>query len=296
MILRVLFCRALFFISMIEQKIIVQGFPGCFHEEAAMKFYGRKDLTFVNARTFEEQAKFLQDNGNDHLAIIAIENSIAGTILQNYRILREHNFRVIGEVYLRIVLNLMALPEQTVSSIETVSSHPMALNQCLKYFRELPEISLQESDDTALSAKRIREGSLAAAGAIASRRAAEIYDLEILAAGIESTKTNYTRFFVVQHSDRALPDRPFNKASIYLRTSHEKGALLKVLEKIYARNINLSKLQSFPILGEVNKYYFHLDLEFDDPADYENAIRDLHEVTRMIEVLGVYNKESIDDN
>jgi len=282
--------------SMTEQKIIVQGFPGCFHEEAAMKFYGQKKLDFVNARTFEQQAKTLQDNGDDHLAIIAIENSIAGTILQNYRILRENRFRVIGEVYLRIVHNLMALPEQKVDSLRTVASHPMAINQCLKYFRSYPNISLQESDDTALSAKRIREGLLPAEGAIASRRAADIYDLEILAAGIETSKTNYTRFFIVQHSDKALPDSAFNKASIYLRTSHEKGALLKVLEKIYSNNINLSKLQSFPILGEVNKYYFHLDLEFDGTADYENAIRELHDVTRMIEVLGVYQKQSYDDN
>jgi len=211
-------------------------------------------------------------------------------------ILRENRFRVIGEVYLRIVHNLMALPEQKVDSLRTVASHPMAINQCLKYFRSYPNISLQESDDTALSAKRIREGLLPAEGAIASRRAADIYDLEILAAGIETSKTNYTRFFIVQHSDKALPDSAFNKASIYLRTSHEKGALLKVLEKIYSNNINLSKLQSFPILGEVNKYYFHLDLEFDGIADYENAIRELHDVTRMIEVLGVYQKQSYDDN
>lgn len=281
---------------MTEQKIIVQGFPGCFHEEAAMKFYGQEDLVFVNARTFEEQAKMLRDNGNDHRAIIAIENSIAGTILQNYRILRENRFRVIGEVYLRIVLNLMALPEQSIDSLQRVASHPMAINQCLNYFRAFPEIVLQESDDTALSAMRIREGLLSAQGAIASRRAAEIYDLDILAAGIETSKSNYTRFFIVQHSDKALPDSAFNKASIYLRTSHEKGALLKVLEKIYNSNINLSKLQSFPILGEVNKYYFHLDLEFERVADYENAIRDLHDVTRMIEVLGVYQKQAYHDN
>ncbi len=281
--------------SMAEQKIIVQGFPGCFHEEAAMKFFGQTELNFVNARTFELQAQALQENRSDHLSIIAIENSIAGTILQNYRILREQGFRVVGEVYLRIVHNLMALPGEKVTTLERVSSHPMAINQCLDYFKKYPSINLVESDDTALSAKLIREGATAAVGAIASSRAADLYDLEILQAGIETSKTNYTRFFIVQHPDQPLPDTAFNKASIYLRTAHQKGALLGVLEKIYAHNINLSKLQSFPILGEVNKYYFHLDLEFESMEDYEKAIHDLHEVTTLIEVLGVYTKAEVDD-
>ena len=280
---------------MTDKKIIVQGFPGCFHEEAAIKYFAQSDLDFVNALTFESLAKTLQENGQDHLAIIAIENSIAGTILQNYRILRENKFRVIGEVYLRIVHNLLALPNQRLSDITTVSSHPMAINQCLEYFRKLPSIVLNESVDTALSAKQIREGLLSGVGAIASKQAATLYNLEIMEAGIETSKSNYTRFFIVQHADRDLPTKIFNKASIYIRTSHVKGALLKVLECIYAHNINLSKLQSFPILGELNKYYFHLDLEFDDIKNYEDAIYDLSQVTQMIEILGVYTKTDPND-
>jgi len=273
-----------------KQKIIVQGFPGCFHEEAAMKYFNPAELDFVNARTFEDQASILLENGSDHLAITAIENTIAGTILQNYRIMRENGFRIVGEVYLRIVHNLMCLPGQTLEQIQTVRSHPMAINQCLQYFSTLPSIVLEEVEDTAVSAKWIREKNLSGIGAIASKRAASIYDLDILAGGIETSTTNFTRFFVLQHQDKPLPRTDFNKASIYLRTSHEKGALLKVLEAVYRHNINLSKLQSFPILGEVNKYYFHLDLEFDKISDYENAIHDISAVTALLEVLGVYNR------
>ncbi len=280
---------------MIEQKIIVQGFPGCFHEEAAMKYFDQSALDFVNAPTFESLAEILSNQGQDHLAIIAIENSIAGTLLQNYRILRENNFRVIGEVYLRIVHHLMALPNQEISDIATVRSHPMAINQCLDYFKAYPSVELKESEDTAVSAKRIREGLIHREAAIASKRAATLYDLEILASSIESSKSNYTRFFIVQHPDCSLPVSNFNKASIYIRTIHEKGALLKILERINTNNINLSKLQSYPILGELHKYYFHLDLEFETYSDYEAAIRDLHEVTKMIEILGVYTKADVND-
>ena len=278
---------------MSKQKIIVQGYPGCFHEEAAHKHFGELPLEIVPARTFADLATTLVDDPNDHLAIIAIENSIAGSLLQNYRIIRENHLRVTGEVYLRIKHNLMALAGQSITDIKEIHSHPMALNQCLDFLREYPHIRIVEKEDTALSAKQIRDNNLKGVAAIASLTAAEIYDLEILAKGIETSKINYTRFFIVQDSTQPLVLSAFDKASIYLRVPHQKGSLVKVLQIISDHSINIIKLQSYPVLGEVNTYYFHLDLEFDDLDDYEDCIDELQDVTTMIEVIGLYKRDVV---
>ncbi len=279
-----------------DQKIIVQGFPGCFHEEAAIKYFGRNDFEVVPAISFPVLAEKLVANPNDHMAIIAIENSIAGSLLQNYRILRENQLRVVGEVYLRIRHNFMVLPGQSIEDIKEVHSHPMALNQCLDFLNQYPGIRMVEAEDTALSAKRIREEQLKGIAAIASETAAEIYDLEILGKGIETSDVNYTRFFIVQDGTQVLKTGSYNKASIYLRVSHQKGSLLKVLKVIYQYNINLSKLQSYPVLGEVNAYYFHLDLEFENKDEYSQAIEALNKETMILEILGVYKKANVYDH
>ncbi len=279
-----------------DKKIIVQGFQGCFHEEAARKYFQTNDLQIIPATTFEILAKKLVESPQDQLAIIAIENSIAGTILQNYRILRENQFRVIGEVYLRIRHNIMALPNQKIADIQEVHSHPMALNQCLEFLSKHPHIRLVESEDTALSAKNIREHQLQNIAAIASETAANIYDLEILNKGIETSNVNYTRFFMVQDGTQILPEGNFDKASIYMRVAHEKGSLMRALECLYNNEINLTKLQSFPVLGRINEYYFHIDLEFDDFRKYQKMMKEIEVATLMVEVLGVYKKANIYDH
>lgn len=279
-----------------DRKIVVQGFPGCFHEEAARKYFNTDTLQIIPSTTFEILAKTLVSNPKDHLAIIAIENSIAGTILQNYRILRENQFRVVGEVYLRIRHNIMALTGQQLSDIKEVHSHPMALNQCLEFLSKYPDIRLVESDDTALSAKNIRDNKLENIAAIASETAAKIYDLDILGKGIETSNVNYTRFFLVQDGIQVLPEGDFNKASIYMRVSHEKGSLMRALECLYNNDINLTKLQSFPVLGKINEYYFHIDLEFDDFKKYQKMIQEMQAATMMVEVLGVYKKANVYDH
>lgn len=276
-----------------KQKVIVQGVSGCFHEEAAHKYFGELPLEIVPARTFSDLAHTLVHQPDDHIAIIAIENSIAGSLLQNYRIIRENHLRVIGEVYLRIEHHMMALAGQSIHDIYEVHSHPMALNQCLDFLRNHPHIQLVEKEDTALSAKVIRDENIQGVAAIASKTAADIYDMNILAEGIETSKINYTRFFITQDSTQPLALADFDKASIYLRVPHQKGSLVKVLQSISDHNINVSKLQSYPVLGEVNTYYFHLDLEFDDLDDYENCIDDLQEVTDMIEIIGLYCRDEI---
>ncbi|NNK80339.1 MAG: chorismate mutase [Flavobacteriales bacterium] len=267
---------------------------GCYHQEAAVKYFGNNGDEYVPARSFPELAKRLDEDPKGSVAIMAIENSIAGSLLQNYRILREHAFNIIGEVYLRINHHLMALPGQSVSEIEEVHSHPMALAQCLVYL-EAQDVKIVESEDTALSAKRIMENRSKGLAAIASRQAAEIYDLEILAEGIETSKVNYTRFFIVQCRSAAVKVKKCNKASIYLRVADGRGKLLKVLEEIDRHKIDMSKLQSYPVLGELTRYYFHLDLEFDAIEQFDRCLIDLRKCTDSLEVLGVYEKAMIHD-
>lgn len=279
-----------------KQKVVVQGYPGCFHEEAALKYFGDLPLEIVPARTFSDLATTLVSNPNDHLAIIAIENSIAGSLLQNYRIIRENRLRVVGEVHLRIKHNLMVLPGQSITDIYEVHSHPMALNQCLDFLGAYPHIRLVEKEDTAFSAKEIRDNDLTGIAAIASETAAELYGLEILAKGIETSIINYTRFFIAQDSTKSVVLADFDKASIYMRVPHQKGSLMKVLEIVNDHYINVSKLQSYPVLGEVNTYYFHLDLEFGDLDDYEDCIDDLQKVTDMVEVIGLYKRGEVNGN
>ncbi len=279
---------------MTPKKIIIQGFPGAFHEEAAIKYFGDTELEIIPATTFRELAEKLDKGENDTQAIMAIENSIAGSLLQNYRILREYGFIICGEVYLRICHNLMALPNQTIDDLSEVWSHPMAINQCLKYFRNYPEVTLVESDDTALSAKEIAAKGLKGIGGIASARAAEIYGLEILASGIETSPHNYTRFFLIdKKKEMNFAYAKGDKASIYLRVKDEPGQLLRVMQCLSQVKMNLSKLQSFPVLGKVGEYYFYLDIEFDKVDSFLAVYQEMMPMTLEIQILGIYEKASI---
>lgn len=284
-----------FFLSKMKQmsldKIIIQGFPGAFHEEAVIKYFGGKDHQIIPATTFRELAEKLNNGDHETRAMMAIENSIAGSLLQNYRILREYGFVICGEVYLRIRHNLLALPGQNIEDLVEVRSHPMAINQCLNYFRNYPKITLVESDDTALSAKEIADSELKGIGGIASARAAEIYDLEVLASGIETSPFNFTRFFLIEkNSGKDLTMTDGNKASIYLRVKDEPGQLLLVLEALKEAEMNLSKLQSFPVLGAVGEYYFYLDIEFLDLVVFWSVYNQIKEVTIELQILGIYKK------
>jgi len=277
-----------------KRSVVVQGFPGCFHNEAAQKFWSDAELEILPSSNFDELAEvLLEDNGPDH-GIMAIENSIAGSILQNYRILRENNFWIIGEVYLRIKLNLMALPGQKIEDLSEVASHPMAIRQSLKYFKDYPSIRLVESEDTALSAKKIREKELKGAGAIASAAAAKLYDLDIIESGIETSKVNYTRFFIIDKDRSELLADKVDKASIYCRVSDTEGSLLKVLERISAYKMNISKLQSYPVLGKLNEYFFHIDLNFKSKEDFFKLHKELKKVTIQLRTLGIYKKSNYD--
>ena len=227
---------------------------------------------------------------------MAIENSIAGSILQNYRILRENDFWISGETFLRIEHNLMALPGQSIDQITQIRSHPMAIYQCYDFLNRYDHIHIVEAEDTALVAADIKNNELKGIGAIGSALAAEIHGLKIIESGIETSQMNYTRFIVISREGEYTSLGNADKASIYLRVSHDKGSLLKVIQKIADHQINISKLQSFPVLGKVNEYYFHLDLEFDHIAQYEDCIDEVKHVSHGLDELGIYKKASIYDH
>lgn len=278
-----------------KTKLIVQGFKGSFHDEAARQYFGSNRIEILPARSFNELAIALASDHSINYGVMAIENSIAGSILQNYRLLRENDFWISGEVFLRISHNLMAMPGQKLEDIREAKSHPMALYQCLDYLNELRHISLVETEDTALTAQEISEHKIMGVAAIGSKLAADLYGLEILAAGIETSKVNYTRFVVISREGEYTSLGNADKASIYLRVSHDKGSLLKVLQKIADHDINISKLQSFPVLGEMNTYYFHLDLEFDHISQYETCLEEIKKVSFGLDELGIYKKATIYD-
>ena len=273
------------------RKCLIQGYQGSFHEEAMRKYFGVLTCEAIPCDSFDILAKSL-DNGEAEIAIMAIENSIAGSILQNYRILREHELQIVGEQYLQINHQFMALPGQKLEDIHTVISHPMALNQCLDFLNDFPTIERKEFSDTALAAKEIQEKSLFGVAAIASRLASEIYTLDILSENIQTVKANYTRFFTVQKNKKTITEDA-NKASIYLSLKHQQGSLLKVLEIINENEINLSKLQSFPVLGSVQEYYFYLDLEFDTINDFNTCMHALESTCIDCKTMGLYKKAMI---
>ena len=279
-----------------QTKLIIQGYPGSFHDEAARKYFGDKRIELVPAKSFEILARQLKTDLSINYGIMAIENSIAGSILQNYRILREHEFWISGEVFMRISHNLLALPGTELSQIEEVHSHPMALSQCLKFFERYPGIQLVETPDTALAAKHISENQLANIAAVGSQIAANLYNLDMLAQGIETSQVNYTRFIIVSRECQYSSIGNADKASVYLKVSHKKGSLLKVLQCIADHDINISKLQSFPVLGSFNQYYFHLDLEFDTLMQYESCIDEVRTVSSDLDELGIYKRANIYDH
>lgn len=272
-------------------KVAIQGYPGSFHEEAARKFWPNAELTLVPADSFDILGEMLM-SGEVDIAVMAIENSIAGTILQNYRILREKNFWVSGEIYLRIKHNLLAVQGATLEDIKEVTSHPMAINQCRDFLGQFPHWKIVESEDTALSAQKVADKDKKSKAAIASVTAATIYDLQNLAPSIESNKTNYTRFFIV-HKTKIKYQPGSDKASIYIRVPDQKGQLLKVLQVIENHGLNMSKLQSYPVQGSFREYFFHMDIEFEELNQYLGLKDDLVNITFDYEEIGLYKRADV---
>lgn len=270
-------------------KVSIQGYEGSFHQIAAVNYLG-KDVEVISCATFSEVVKIAANSKKSDGGFMAIENSIAGSILPNYALLQKSNLKIAGEIYLHINQNLMVNPGVQLEDIREVHSHPMALLQCIEYLEKHPHWKLVETEDTALSAKYIHQHKHKHAAAIASKLAAELFQLKIIAPKIQTNKNNYTRFLFLQTVDMVTPSENANKASISFQTDHSKGALVKVLAKIAGANINLSKLQSMPIPTEEWQYRFHADMEFDYLPEFENAINAIREVTCELRIFGVYRK------
>jgi len=266
--------------------VAIQGYEGSFHQVAARSFYG-KNVQILPCATFTEVIRQASDKLATMGGIMAIENSIAGSILPNYNLLQKSDLFVAGEVYLQIDQHLMVNPGVKLADIKEVHSHPMALQQCLGFLNP-HGWKLIETEDTALSAKHVHLRKSKHVAAIAGKLAAELFGLDIIAPKIHDVKNNYTRFLILQQ--RATEVEGANKASINFHTDHAKGRLSEVLTVIAKEGINLSKLQSFPLAGSKFKYGFHADLEFEAIGQYKKLIGKLEKKTAYLKVLGVYKK------
>lgn len=268
------------------KKVSIQGFEGSFHQVAARQFYG-KDTEVVCCATFKEVIKIAEDKKQSNGGVMAIENSIAGSILPNYNLLLKSKLKIVGEIYLQIKQNLLVNPGVKLTDIKEVHSHHMAIQQCFGFLDKY-NWKLVETEDTALSAKHIHQHRSKHVAAIASKLAAELYDLDVIAPNIHTLKNNYTRFLVLQRIDEAQEVANADKASINFFTDHSKGSLAKVLTKIADAGINLSKLQSMPIPGSDFKYSFHADLEFADVEQLNTVVKSVKNITEELTVLGIY--------
>jgi prephenate dehydratase len=274
----------------VNKTIAIQGIEASFHEVAAQKYFGN-EISTIKCLSFQDLCEALKNKEADY-AIMAIENSIAGSLLQNYGLLQEYSFNVIGEVYLRIKMNLMALPGTKLEDIKFAQSHPIAIRQCSHFLKSLPNAQVEEKEDTAICAKNIAENKLVGVAAIASEAAAKYFGLEILAKGIETNQQNFTRFLVLSNTKEA--DIENNKASIFFQLPHDPGALANILNLFAKGRINLTKIQSVPIIGKPYEYNFHLDFEWKDYDNYLNVMKNVREITENLEILGEYKKGKID--
>lgn len=274
-----------------NKKIAIQGYEGSFHQVAARHFFG-KNVEVITCDTFRKVVQVGSSASLSDGAVMAIENSIAGSILPNYNLLQKSKLQVIGEVYLSISQNLMTYPGVKMEDIKEVHSHPMAILQCLDYLEKY-NWKLVESEDTALSAKLVHQHKSKHIAAIASKLAAQMFDLNIIAPDIHTLKNNITRFLVLAPLSAKIEIMQANKASIYFQTDHSRGILAKVLAKIAQGQLNLSKLQSMPIPGSTFKYGFYADLEFDHKKQIEKVLEEIKSYTNSIRIFGMYKKGKV---
>lgn len=268
-------------------KVAIQGIQGCFHHIAANDFFAGQAIDIVECPTFRATAVKLIA-GQADVAVMAIENSIAGSILPNYDILQNAALKVVGELYLQIKQNLLVLPGTELEDITEVQSHPMALQQCLDYLDgyNWRQVSTQ---DTAYSARQVAQRGEKNIAAIAGDLPAELWGLKIIAPEINTIKNNYTRFLIlVRHDDNRFDPEVVNKSSLYFKVSHQQGSLNKVLKSMELYEMNMTKLQSYPVPSDPWRYIFHLDMEFNSDEQYRAAISLMSHHSEEFSVCGEY--------
>ena len=274
------------------KKIAIQGIPGSFHDIAAHQFFPNEELELVCCDTFEEIFEQMKQDSNV-IGMLAIENTIAGSLLHNYELLRNSGSTIIGEHKLRIKHSCVCLPEDDWNTLTEVNSHPVALAQCHDFLKRHPQLKIVEADDTAKSAEIIRKGNMRGHAAICSQYAAELYGMKVLEEGIETNKHNFTRFLVVSDPWMAddLRDRSkVNKANIVFSLPHNEGSLSQVLSIFSFYKINLTKIQSLPIIGREWEYLFYVDVIFNDYLRFRQSIDAVSPLTKELKVLGEYEE------
>ena len=274
-----------------KQKIGIQGIKGSFHHQVSLTYFG-ETTEVLEYMSFDALVDAVIKDKLD-FGIMAIENSIAGSIIPNYALIDKYQLHIVGEHYLNIHHCFMALPEQDIERITEVHSHPMALLQCKEFFKQYPHIKLVEDVDTAETAKRINENNIKGIGAIASKTAAELYNLSILSSEIQTIKDNSTRFVIVKKQNSVLPKEKINKASLKFQLDHKRGSLATVLNVMSDCKLNLTKIQSLPVIETPWKYSFFVDVTFSTYKDYEKAIKLLAILADDFKILGEYENALI---
>lgn len=274
------------------KRVAIQGGLGAYHGIAAENFFAGEEVEIIPCITFRDIFKAIEKDPNV-VGIMAIENTIAGSLLQNYELLKEHKLPIAGEYKLRISHCLAVLPGQTIHDIKEIQSHPIALMQCKDFLDTLPSVKVVEHEDTALAGRDIMEHKMAGNGAICSTRAAEIYGLDILAKGIETNKRNFTRFLIFGNRwvvDEIQQDEAINKASIVFTLPHNEGSLSKVLSVFSFYDINLTKIQSLPIIGREWEYQFYVDFKFNNHERYKQSLIAIKPLINELITLGEYSE------
>jgi prephenate dehydratase len=274
--------------NMDKLKIGIQGIKASFHDMATRAYFTGREIELVEIRDFRALAEAVA-NGDVDYAVMAIENTIAGSILPNYGFIEEFGLKILGEEYLRISMQLLALPGANLVDITEVISHPMALRQSMKFLRSYPGWKISEVTDTADSAKSIANNNLQGVAAIAGSLAASTYGLEIIAADIETNKENYTRFLVLAREDENNVQES-DKSSVRVKLSHTSGALSNVLQVLEEYRLNLTMIQSVPIIGRPYEYAIHFDIEYADYLVYKVAMDKISDMALETTIMGVYKK------
>lgn len=272
------------------KKVAIQGILGAYHEIAAHAYFEGEKIDLIPCINFKQVFTTIKQN-SDVVGVVAIENTIAGSLLPNYTLLRESDLVIVGEFKLRIEHNLAAIKGQKIEDITEVYSHPMALMQCEEFLEQYKNLKAVESSDTASSAKNIADGNILGRAAICSVSAANEYGLEILANGIETNKRNFTRFLIISSPSKAkelLDGKQINKSSLVFSLPHEEGSLAKILSILSFYHINLTKIQSLPIIGKEFEYLFYINLTFNDLNRYKQSLDAIRPLIKDFKVLGEY--------
>ena len=272
------------------KRIAIQGIKGSFHDIASHQYFDGEEIELLCCDTFEQVFHTMQ-NDRDVVGMMAIENTIAGSLLHNYELLRDSGTTIVGEHKLRISHSIMCLPEDYWADIQEVNSHPVALMQCREFLSAHTGLKIVETTDTAGAAAEIQQKQMRGHAAICHKDAARIYGMKVLQEGIETNKHNFTRFLVLSYPDKADALRSIketDKSSLVFTLPHEEGSLSAILSILSFYKLNLTKIQSLPIIGQEWQYMFYIDLSFSDYARYRQAVKAITPLTKELTILGEY--------